>query len=100
MREMKRIISLCVMMFMLTSQAFALEADIKILTKDEIAKLSDASLLEAYTEACVEIEAAKAFHNTSGFMPKEYKNFKDLLRYKFTLLTEIKKRKLEAPTGG
>lgn len=85
------------MALFLTGHVFALEADVKILTKDEIVKLSNEDLLKTYIDVCVEIEAAKSLHATSGYMPKEYSNFKELLRYKITLLNEIKSRKLDVP---
>ncbi len=81
----------------LSTWVFAYEPEVKILTKDEIVKLSDSVLLDNYIEVSVEIEAATSLHATSGFVPKEYKSFKDLLRYRIELLNEIKKRKLEAP---
>jgi len=74
--------------------AFAYESDVKILPKPEITQLSDDALTENYIDVCVEIEAADAFHNTSGFMPEEFKAYKDMLRYR---INEMKKRKLEAP---
>ncbi len=94
---MKKIIGLCVLAVFLCANGFALESDLKISGKEEIVKFSDEDLTSAYIDAAVEIEASKTLHNTSGFMPKEYKEFKDLLRYRILLLNEIKKRKLEAP---
>ena len=92
-------------LFTLTTGALAQESDaraltspdVKILNADEITKLHDKDLLDAYVNTSVEIEALKSFHSTSGYMPKEYAKFKDLLRYRIWLLNEIKKRKLEAP---
>ena len=72
-------------------------SDVKILNADEISKLQDKDLLDAYVNTSVEIEALKSFHSTSGYIPKEYTKFKELLRYRILLLNEIKKRKLEAP---
>lgn len=79
------------------AHAFAYEPDIKILTQEEMVKLPEKELLDAYIDTSVEIQAAKTFHTTSGFLPKEYRSFKNLLRYRILLINEIKKRKLEVP---
>ena len=71
--------------------------DIKILDKKEIVQLSDEKLVDTYLDVLVEIEAVKAFHTTSGFMPKEYRTFKDLLRFRLLLIMELTKRNIELP---
>lgn len=81
----------------LSVNAFAYLSDIKFLPKAEIAKLSDEALIDVYIDAVVELKASETFHTTSGFTPKEYDNYKDLLRYKILLLQEIDKRKLATP---
>ena len=96
-RKMRRLLALAIMMTILSVQASAFESETKILTSDEIIKLSDKDLLDAYIDVSVEIEAAKSFHATSGFMPKEYKSFKDMLRYRILLINEMRKRKLDIP---
>ncbi len=76
---------------------FAFKISVEILTDTEIAKLSDKDLTNAYIDTVVEVEAAKAFYTTSGFMPKEYEVYKSVLRYRILLLDEMRKRKLDIP---
>lgn len=95
---MKRFIlfvALCILFFSPLANAFP--PQIEILAENQIVKLANPQLLNAYIEVVVEIEAAKAFHTTSGFTPKDYKDFKDLLRYRILLLNEMAIRKLEIP---
>ena len=72
-------------------------SDVTILDKKDISKLSDEQLIDAYMNTLVEIEADRSFHTTSGFSAKEYKDFKDLLKYRLMLLVEIHSRNLELP---
>jgi len=72
-------------------------SDVTILDKGSIARLSDDQLINAYEDTLVEIEASKTFHTTSGFSPKEYKDYKELLKYRLLLLVEIHSRNLELP---
>jgi hypothetical protein len=71
--------------------------DVKILNKEEVAKLSDEVLLDTYLNAVVEIDAVKEIHRTAGYTPKEYDAFKELLRYRILLIQEMQKRKIEIP---
>jgi hypothetical protein len=75
----------------------AFENDVIILEKRDIEKLSDEQLLDEYLNTIVEVEASKAFHNTSGFSPKDYKEYKGLLKFRLLLLLEIHNRNLEIP---
>jgi hypothetical protein len=77
--------------------ASAAMSEVTILDKGEIVKLSDEQLMETYIDIIVELEASKAFHTTSGFTPKSYTEYKDLLKYRLHLLMEIRKRGLELP---
>ena len=95
---MKHVVSMLLAIIILGTYVFAYESEVKILTQDEIVKLTDQGLIDAYIDVSVEIEASKSFHATSGFMPKEYRTFKELLRYRILLVHEIKKRKLELPS--
>ena len=72
-------------------------SDITILDKPAIVRLSDEQLIDAYENTLVEIEASRSFHATSGFSPKEYKDFKALLKFRLLLLVEIHSRNLELP---
>ena len=71
--------------------------EIKVLEAKEILVLDDEKLIDAYIDALVEIDAARTFHATSGFTPKELKKFKGLLKYRLQLLFEIHRRKIEIP---
>ncbi len=72
-------------------------SDVTILDKSAIVKLTDDQLIDAYEDTIVEIEANRSFHATSGFSPKEYKDFKALLKFRLLLLVEIHSRNLELP---
>ncbi len=72
-------------------------SDVTILDKQDISKLSDEQLTDAYMNTLVEIEASRSFHATSGFSAKEYKDYKNLLKYRLMLLVEIHSRNLELP---
>ena len=72
-------------------------SDVTILDKSSITKLTDDQLLDVYENTLVEIEANRTFHATSGFSPKEYKDFKALLKFRLLLLIEVHSRNLEIP---
>jgi len=72
-------------------------SSVTVLDKPAIVKLSDDQLIDAYEDTLVEIEANRTFHATSGFSPKEYKDFKALLKFRLLLLVEIHGRNLELP---
>ena len=94
---MKKIVFTFLTLILIGNLALAYESNVKILPKSEITQLSDDALTANYIDVCVEIEATNAFNNTSGFMPKEFKSYKDMLRYRILLIEEMKKRKLEVP---
>ena len=94
---MRKIAIFLVTMVLLGQLALAFEAGMKVLSQEEITQLSSLDLTRTYIDVNVEIEAQKAFHAASGFMPEEYETFKDLLRYRILLINELKKRKLEVP---
>ena len=71
--------------------------DIEVLEQKDIAKLTDPQLVDTYIDVIVEMEASKTFHTTSGFTPKQYTAYKDLLRYRIRLLMEAHKRGIEVP---
>ena len=72
-------------------------SDVALLEKPAIVKLTDDQLIDNYENTLVEIEASRAFHATSGFSPKEYKDFKSLLKFRLMLIVEIHNRNLELP---
>ena len=73
--------------------------DIKVLDTKAIALLSDDKLVSNYIDILAEIEAARAFHATSGFTLQEYNKYKDIVKYRLGLLFEINRRKLEIPAA-
>jgi len=78
------------------SEAFLYE--INILNKEAIKSLSDEALIDAYIDVIVELEAARTFHQTSGFGKKsEYEKYKKILRYRTYLIMEINNRELKVP---
>ncbi len=73
--------------------------DIQVLDLKAIAALTDEKLVENYIDMLSEIEASRAFHTTSGFTLKEYNKYKELIKYRLSLLFEINRRKLEIPSA-
>lgn len=89
---MKKII-LVALMIVLTVPAFAFLYDMKMLPREEIRKLTDGELEEAYIQAKIEEEASHEFHIAAGFSSsKDYDKRKELLRYLFELRREISHR--------
>ena len=80
-----------------SSLAAAFLYQIPILDKKQITQFSDETLFSTYIDVLVEIEASQAFHQTSGFTPKQYQQHKDLLKYRILLVDEIQKRGLDVP---
>ncbi len=73
--------------------------EVTVLDQKDIVALPDDKLIEAYINVLAEVEATKTFHATSGFTPKEYKKYKDIVKYRLQILFEINRRKLEIPPG-
>lgn len=95
---MRLIILAVLLTFGSFSQSFAaFSTDVIVLETKEIVKLSDEQLIDAYMNVIVEIDANKTFHATSGFTPKDYNAFKNMLKFRLLLLMEIHKRALEIP---
>ncbi len=74
-----------------------MEEDIVILNKEDIAKLTNEQVIDAYIDTVVELEASKSFHTTVRYTPQEYATYKNIMRYRVHLLMEINKRGLELP---
>ena len=72
-------------------------SDVTILDQPAIVKLNNDQLVDVYEKTLVEIEANRSFHATSGFSPKEFKDYKALLRFRLLLLVEIHSRNLDLP---
>ena len=87
-----------IMVLLLTPLSMAeYPSGVTILNKVAISKLSDDQLIDVYEDTTVEIDASRSFHATSGFSPKEYKDFKAMLKYRLLLLIEIHGRNLDLP---
>ena len=72
-------------------------SELQTLDKTGISKLTDEQLIDAYLDVLVEMEATKTFHTTSGFTPKQYQSYKDILKYRLNLIMEIHRRNLDLP---
>ncbi len=102
MRTRNNLLVLALLVFAVSGLAgrtslWAYPVQIEILPEEKIRELPEKALEKAYIDAVVEIQAMRAFHETSGFMPKDYQGFKDLLRYRILLLNEFYRRELEPP---
>ncbi len=72
-------------------------SDVTVLDKNAITNLTDDQLINSYEDTIVELKAQDEFHTTSGFSPKEYKDYKALLKFRLMLLVEIHNRNLDLP---
>lgn len=102
MRNLKRGVILFVVMVVVASwislaQAAFPSDDVIVLNKQVVVALSDEALIEKYIDVLVEMEAVKTFHNTSGFLPKEYSKYKEVLKFRLLLLFEVHRRGIELP---
>ena len=94
----KKIALAMMMVLFLTPLSMAeYPSDVAILDRPSISKLTDDQLVDVYEDTIVEIQADTSFHATSGFSPKEYKDYKALLKLRLLLLVEIHSRNLELP---
>jgi hypothetical protein len=95
---MKKMLGLCLIFMLCASIAHAaFTSNVTPVDKAEIAKFSDDVLVDKYLDTIVEVEANKTFHSTSGFSPKDYNEYKALLKFRLLLLMEIHGRNLEIP---
>lgn len=79
-------------------KGFAYPSAVSILDAKEIAKLTDSALTSVYLDTVIEISAINIFHKTSGFNPKEYQEYKNLLRFRYELKSELQRRKMDVPS--
>ena len=93
----KIVFSILLVLFLTPLSRAEYPSEVTILEKPAIVKLSDDQLIDNYENTIVEIEASRSFHATSGFSPKEYKDYKSLLKFRLMLLVEIHSRNLELP---
>ncbi len=95
---MKKIAFAAMLCMLLTGPVFAeFTSKVTVISKEEVAKLSDDKLMDAYQDVLVELQAIKTFHTTSGFSPKQYDEYRNLLKYRLQLLMEVHGRNLEMP---
>jgi len=90
-------LAMMMVLFLTPLSMAAFPSDVIVLDKAATVKLSDDQLIDTYENTLVEIEADRSFHATSGFSPKEYKDYKALLKFRLLLLVEIHSRHLELP---
>lgn len=94
---MKKIFSVLIILCLLATPIFAAIYEVKILTDEEIRKLSDEAIVNVYTEAMIEREATKTFYAKAGFTPKEYDSYRNLLGFVVRLRKEMDSREIEPP---
>ena len=71
---------------------------IPILDPVAIKQLADDQLVSTYVDVEIEYTALEAFHQRAGFSnANDFSKFKDVLRYRYNLLEELRKRKIEPP---
>jgi hypothetical protein len=93
----KFVLAMMMVLFLTPLSMAEYPSDVNILEKPAIVKLTDDQLIDVYENTLVEIQASQSFHTTSGFSPKEYKDYKALLKFRLLLLVEIHARNLEIP---
>ncbi len=80
------------------AQSGPFSSTVTILDKTEISRLSDERLVDLYMDTLVDIQAMKTFHTTSGFSnPRQYEDYRRLLKFRLQILLEIHNRNLEIP---
>ena len=94
---MKKMIPFVLTFCLITSLAFAFLYEVKILSKEELKKLTNDGIVELYTSALIEREASEVFHGKAGFSPKEYENYKELLGLVIRIRQEMLDRDLQPP---
>ena len=93
----KFLLAMIMVLFLTPLSMAAYPSDVTILDKPAIVKLNNDQLVDIYEKTLVEIEANRSFHATSGFSPKEFRDYKALLRFRLLLLVEIHNRSLDLP---
>ena len=90
-------LSIMMVMFLTPLSMAEYPSDVTVLDKNAITNLTDDQLINSYEDTIVELKAQDEFHTTSGFSPKEYKDYKALLKFRLMLLVEIHNRNLDLP---
>ena len=94
---MKKIILFLAFLTIFTVQSFAFLYEVKILDKAEIQKLTNDQLVDLFQSAVIERKASETFHGKSGFTPKEYESYKQLLGLVIRIRQEMVTRDLTPP---
>ncbi|HNV23812.1 MAG TPA: hypothetical protein PLH56_06300 [Candidatus Omnitrophota bacterium] len=94
---MKRIFFILIIFCLLATFVLAAIYEVKILTDEEIRKLSNDAIVAVYTDAMIEREATKTFYAKAGFTPKEYDSYRTLLTFVVRLRKEMAAREIEPP---
>lgn len=91
---MKKIVSIFIAFMLLVTPAFAfLYEGFVPMTEEQIKKLADKALFDAYVDAQITRKAAEQFHEAAGFSnAKEFNKYKELLRQIFQLRLEMDRR--------
>lgn len=97
MSRFKKIAVLAVGMVFFSTAAIAFLHKVEIKIWEEMQKLKDEELVDYCTEATIELIASRIFHWTSGFTPKEYDAFKNLIRVYFDCKKLSQQRGLTLP---
>lgn len=98
MKKFFKIAVLCqLILALVTGVGFCFIFDLKPMTKEEIHKLKEEKLKDAYIDVMIELEAANKFYSNSGFKPKEYEQYRALLRFRTDLIIEFEEREVEPP---
>jgi hypothetical protein len=92
---MKKYMILSLMLLFVCSNSFAFLYEVKVLTREEIKKISNDQILDFFKNAVIERKASETFHGKAGFTPKEYESYKALLGFIIDLREEMKTRELE-----
>jgi len=86
-----------ILLLCLCTNSFAYLSNIPIVEKKDILKFKDEELTEIFLDVYIEIQAIFASHVVQVFSPKEYQQYKDLIRYRYELKSELQRRQLEVP---
>lgn len=95
MRPLGSVVVLSVLLWCAMPAAWG-RAEVKVLAKAEIEKLTGEQLADVYIEAKIEAEAQKTFYRT-GFTHKEFQEYREILSFIVRLRQEMEKRKMDAP---
>ncbi len=92
------LILLFVFFSVLPTKSSAYLSAVTVLNEKDILKLSDQGLTNIFLDVLIEIQAIDSFHRTSGYSPAEYKDYKNLLRFRYQLKSELQRRELALPS--